>query len=91
MYIYPLFGNSMCYTVFSCILILLKPESGKMEIQNFKLKHVGFTGRLYRPGENKFPGKALLIVGGGDGLYSITKAVAAYFAKNGLTALALAY
>lgn len=62
-----------------------------MEIQNFTLKQDGFIGRLCRPEDNHFPGKAFLVVGGGDGRYSITKAVAAYFAGAGLTALALAY
>ena len=45
----------------------------------------------YQTDKNRFPGKAFLIVGGGDGNYSITKAVADYFARAGLTTLAVAY
>ena len=62
-----------------------------MQIKKLTLRRNGFIGRLYQPDENQFPGKGFLIVGGGDGCYSVTKSVAAYFAHAGLTALAIAY
>ena len=51
----------------------------------------GFVSTLYTPAKDQYPGKALIMVGGSDGLYSLTKLIAEQFVKEGLTVLALAY
>lgn len=51
----------------------------------------GFTATLYKPDEDAFPGKALIMVGGSDGYYSLTKLICEQFVARGLTTLALRY
>ena len=51
----------------------------------------GFLGMLYQPDQNRFPGKAVIVVGGGDGMFSFTDSVAERLAREGMTTLALAY
>ena len=58
---------------------------------NSNLQRDGFSGTLYQPDQNRFPGKAVIVVGGGDGMFSLTKGGAAQLARVGMTALALAY
>ena len=55
------------------------------------LQRDGFLGTLYQPDRNRFPGKAVIVVGGGDGMYSLTEGGAERLAREGMTALALAY
>ena len=51
----------------------------------------GFVSALYRPEKNCYLGKVMVIVGGSDGYYSLTRLIAEQFLKRGLTVLALAY
>lgn len=65
----------------------------------YTLEKDGFIGALFEPADgaggsasaSRFPGKALVILGGGDGVYSLTKVVAERFSLEGMPALALAY
>lgn len=50
-----------------------------------------FEGTLFKDGKNRFPGRALIFVGGSDGSYPFLRAVAHRFADEGISALALAY
>lgn len=50
----------------------------------------GFTGWLYRANPNMNPGSVMIILGGSDGSFALTKLVAEQFVKNGINALALA-
>ena len=58
---------------------------------NSNLQRDGFLGTLYQPDHNRFPGKAVIAAGGGDGMFSFTGSVAERFAQEGMTSLALAY
>ena len=58
---------------------------------NSNLQRDGFLGTLYQPDHNRFPGKAVIVAGGGDGMFSLTKGGARRLAQEGMTALALAY
>ncbi len=57
----------------------------------FTLKKDGFIGALYRPERDEYPGKAVIMFGGSDGIYNLTKLVAEQYVKRGMTVLALAY
>ena len=51
----------------------------------------GFEGKLYVPDQTVFQGKALIVAGGGEGIYAVSKYIACQFARMGIPALALAY
>lgn len=55
------------------------------------IKENGFHGWLYQPEVDAYPGKALIMMGGSDGYFSLTCYVAEQFVKQGITVLALAY
>lgn len=57
----------------------------------FTLKKDGFIGALYQPEQDEYPGKAVIMFGGSDGIYNLTKLVAEQYVKRGMTILALAY
>jgi len=57
----------------------------------FRMKTDGFHGELFRPVQDKYPGKALICFGGSDGNYELSRMLAAVFQSCGLTVLALAY
>ena len=63
----------------------------QMTEQDFTLEQDGFIGSLYRPRQDAYPGKVVIMFGGSDGMYSLTKLVAQQYARRGLTVLALAY
>lgn len=63
----------------------------KGENVTFRVKTDGFYGELFRPDEDKYPGKALICFSGSDGGIEMTKLLAAVFQSQGLTILALAY
>ena len=63
----------------------------KGENMTFRVKTDGFYGELFRPDEDKYPGKALICFSGSDGGIEMTKLLAAVFQSQGLTILALAY
>ena len=56
----------------------------------FTLKRDGFIGALYQPERDEYPGKAVIMFGGSDGIYNLTKLVAEQYVKRGMTVLALA-
>ena len=62
-----------------------------MKSYDSKLERDGFLGTLYVPDRSAFPGKALIVVGGGDGQFSFTREAAQLFAGKGIPALALRY
>ena len=51
----------------------------------------GFRSALYIPKGDTYPGKVLVLVGGSDGYFSLTKLIAEQYVSRGLTVLALAY
>ncbi len=51
----------------------------------------GFISALYQPAQDRYQGKVLIMVGGSDGSYSLTKLIAEQFVGRGLSVLALAY
>ena len=55
------------------------------------LEREGFISALYTPEQDRYPGKALIMVGGSDGMFSLTKLIAEQYTAQGLTVLALAY
>ena len=57
----------------------------------FRYQTDGFHGELFRPAGDKYPGKVLICFSGSDGKFELAKGLAKVFAKQGLTALALAY
>ncbi len=57
----------------------------------FTLEKDGFIGALYRPERDEYPGKAIIMFGGSDGIYNLTKMIAEQYVKRGMTVLALAY
>ena len=57
----------------------------------FTLEKDGFIGALYRPERDEYPGKAVIMFGGSDGIYPFTRLVAEEYVKRGMTILALAY
>jgi dienelactone hydrolase len=66
-------------------LLTIEPD------KKITIKENGFHGWLYQPKENAYPGKALIMMGGSDGYFSLTCYVAEQFVKRGITVLALAY
>ena len=48
-------------------------------------------GSLYRPKQDVYPGKAIIMFSGSDGMYALTQLVAQQYVRRGLTVLALAY
>lgn len=65
--------------------LTLTPEA------DFSLQKDGFVGALYRPERDKYPGKSVIMFGGSDGIYDLTRLVAEQYVKRGMTVLALAY
>lgn len=65
-------------------LLTLTPEN------TFSVETDGFSGSFYKPKKNFFPGKVVLLAGGSDGQYALTRLVAEQFAERGIAALALA-
>lgn len=59
--------------------------------QDFSLDTDGFIGALYQPEQDEYPGKAVVLFGGSDGIYNLTKLIAEQYVKRGMTVLALAY
>lgn len=59
--------------------------------REFSLEQDGFIGHLYRPTRDEYPGKALILFGGSDGRYPMTRLVAERYIRRGLTVLTLAY
>lgn len=59
--------------------------------REYTLEADGILAALYRPTADAFPGKALIVLGGGEGVYPLTKFVAERFCLKGMTSLALAY
>ena len=57
----------------------------------FHLQPDGFCGKLFRPAQDKYPGKALICFSGSDGRFAFTRMLAGVFQAQGLTTLALAY
>ncbi len=55
------------------------------------LRTEGFIGALYRPKTDLYQGKVLVMVGGTDGSFALTKLIAEQFVQRGLSVLALAY
>ena len=65
--------------------LTLTPEA------EFTLENDGFIGALYRPEKDEYPGKVVIMFGGSDGIYNLTKMIAEQYVKRGMTVLALAY
>ena len=63
----------------------------KAENTTYRVQTDGFFGELFRPEENKYPGKALICFSGSDGGIELAKVLAGVFQDHGLTTLALAY
>ena len=61
------------------------------ENQTYRVETDGFFGELFRPAEDKYPGKALICFSGSDGGIALTRILAGVFQSRGLTTLALAY
>lgn len=59
--------------------------------QFFRMKTDGFHGELFRPVQDKYPGKILICFSGSDGKFELSRMLSAVFQAHGLTALALAY
>ena len=57
----------------------------------FTMEKDGFIGALYRPERDEYPGKAVIMFGGSDGIYNLTKLAAEQYVKRGMSILALAY
>jgi len=57
----------------------------------FRVKTDGFHGDLFRPTQDRHPGKVLICFGGSDGKFELARMLAAVFQSHGLTVLALAY
>ena len=60
-------------------------------IQEFSVAEDGFYGQLYRPENDVYSNKAVLILGGGGVPYEATLIEAEAFAEMGITALAVGY
>ncbi len=57
----------------------------------FDLEGDGFIGALYRPMQDGYAGKAVVMFGGSDGIFPLTRLAAEEYVKRGMTVLALAY
>ena len=55
------------------------------------LEKEGFLSALYQPKADAYTDKVLILVGGSDGYFSLTKLIAEQYVGRGLTVLALAY
>ena len=62
-----------------------------MKIYHSRLDRDRFRGVLHVPDRNRFPGKAILVLGGGDGQFTLTRYIASVFADHGMTAMAVQY
>ena len=62
-----------------------------MENETFSVAKDGFLGELYKPDQDKYPGKVIIAFSGSDGIFALSKKLAGLFAQAGLTTLALAY
>ena len=61
----------------------------KRKTEKMTLNREGFLAELYTPEEDRFPGKVLIVLTGGDGIFLIAKKTAKAFCQRGLHALAL--
>lgn len=61
------------------------------ENTTYRVPTDGFFGELFRPDEDKYPGKALICFSGSDGGIELSRTLAGVFQSKGLTTLALAY
>ncbi len=59
--------------------------------KEFDLKKDGFIAALYSPEQDEYPQKAVVMFGGSDGIYPLTRLMAEKYAERGMTVLALAY
>lgn len=59
--------------------------------RTFELAEDGIIASLYVPDDDAAPGRALIVMGGSDGYYSLAKLIAERFCERGITALALAW
>jgi len=57
----------------------------------YTIQKNGFYGDLYIPTQNRYPSKALIILGGGGMPYSLTQKEAEGFLKMGISALSVGY
>lgn len=62
-----------------------------IENECYRMKTDGFHGELFRPTQDRYPGKALICFSGSDGRFELSRMLAAVFQARGLTTLALAY
>ncbi len=60
-------------------------------VKSFQIRIDGFHGHLYQPSREVYPGKALLVLGGGGMPYKFTIKEAKAFAEIGIPALAVSY
>lgn len=71
-----------------------EPAEGLLTMEparKLTLERDGFIGWYYEPEQDFYEGKALVMVGGSDGYFSLTCLIAEQFVKRGLAVLALAY
>lgn len=59
--------------------------------QSFLIRRDGFHGHLFLPHQDKYPGLALLVLGGGGMPYSFTRKEADAFSEEGISSLAVGY
>ena len=64
-------------------------EAGEPE--RFTVERDGFHGFLHRPERDRFPGKALIVVGGSEGDEAIPLDLGRMFAQAGIATLGLCY
>lgn len=57
----------------------------------YRVKQDGFHGELFRPHEDRYPGKVLICFSGSDGKFELARRLAQVFQTYGLTVLAFAY
>ena len=57
----------------------------------YSRKADGFNGRLYVPRHDRYPGKAVIVMGGSDGVFTLTRWMARCLTRRGMTTLALDY
>ncbi len=71
--------------------ILLKKLTKYKPTKHFTVKEDGFYGDFYKPKFDNYKGKAMIVVGGAAGSYTLTKMMAEKFYEKGMNVLALAY
>lgn len=59
--------------------------------RRFTIKADGFHGSYYRPDQDRFPGKAMVVFGGSAGSFALTEMTAEKFYEAGMNVLAVAY